>query len=198
MIGNRGAPPSASRIDAAVGSASRAEHSRGDSEVSSDGLGPGLVEERGTRSDRHACGLRLRRQGDRKSADGDLRRVRIVRHVGAGRVHGTDAQPARGLPGAGLCGRSGHRPGNVLLAKCVARCRSDGRRRVRDSLLRCDQRLLRRRRHLRIAHVHPAGDDHRVLLPDAGTPRGLGTGGGGGNLRAHAAVATTPTGHAAQ
>src|SRR6266550_4752201 len=144
MIGNRGAPPLAGRIDVAAATAGRAEHPRVDSAISAYRSRPGLAEERRTRGGGHAFRLRVRRQGDREPADGDLRCLRIVRHAGAGRFHGADAQPVRRLPGPGVRGCRQHRPWNLLFAKRLAGRRRDGRGRFRDSLFRGDQRLLRR------------------------------------------------------
>ena len=56
----------------------------------------------------------------------------------------------------------------------MARLRRDGGGRVRDPLLRRDQRLLRRRRDLGVAQLHPAGDGPRCRLGNTRTPRRLG------------------------
>jgi hypothetical protein len=116
MIGNRGAPPLAGRIDVAAGTAGRAQHPRVDSAISAYGSGAGLAEERRTRGGGHAFSLRVSRQGDREPADGHLRCLRIVRHAGAGRFHRADAQPVRPYLALACVGA-----GNIVLGTFCSR-----------------------------------------------------------------------------
>ena len=196
MIGNCDAPFLQGRIGVSAATGVHADRSRGDSAASLFGSRPGCAAERCPCGSGHARRLRVRRQGDREPPDGDLRRVRILRDARARRLHRPDTQPVSCLSGAGRRRRREHRPRDALLAERLGRGGCNGRCRLCDPLLGRDQRLLRRRRNLRAAHVHPSGHHLCPFLRGARTPGRLGAGGGGGNLCAHVAVAHTAAGRA--
>ena len=185
MIGACAGRPFQGTIDLAAEAAARARRSRVD-----------LAQERCARGDRHAGGVRGRRQGDPRPPDGDLRRLRILRDAGAGRLHRAAAEPIRRLRLVGVRGRRRRRARNVVLTERLARCRRHGRGRVRDPLLGGGQRLLRCGGDVGAAHVRPARDDPGTGLGHPGAPGRLGARRPGGDLRARAALACTAACHA--
>ena len=193
---NGGQSPVQRTIGLAGARSDHAEPSRGDSAASFFRPWPGGAAERCPSGSRHALRLCVRRQGDREPPNGHLRRLRIVRDAGAGRLHRPDAQQVSRLSGAGLRGGREHRPRDALLAERLGGRGRYGGRRLRDPLLGSDQRLLRRCRNLGAAHVHPSRHDLGPLLRGAGAAGRVGAGGDGRNPCAHAALARPPAGRA--
>ena len=148
-------------------------------------------QERCTRGDRHAGGLRARGQGDRRAADLALRGLRLVRDPRSRRVRGPRANPPRRVPRARVRRCRLHHARDALLATSLARGGCDGDRRLCDALFRRHQRLLRGGSDGSAPDLRPAGDAPGAELRDPGAPRRMGAGGRRRDLRSHAALAAS-------
>ena len=140
----------------------------------------------------------VRRQGDRESPAGDLRRVRLVRAARARRVRRACSKPAHRLRIARLRRRGQHHGRDALLAERLARGGGDGRRRVRDHLLGHHQRLLRSGDDRRTPDVHPLVDGAGSGAPCAGAARGMGARGRRVHRRAVPSLARAAAGVASR